>query len=335
MLPSSAQALEGNNQSQANNSANIPDSPKELRIFGERFVLQAEISRGSATSIYRAIDRHSGRTVALRVFNQRIQADPRFAIRFRQRMLAIAGMDHENLVAVLDYGVLDGRSFIAMEWISGVDLRTYLVEHGPLSGGLAAWIALKVCAALDAVHRSGLDHRGIKPQNVLLTASGEVKVSDVGLNGLYSESGLSRTNVMAAGIGFMSPEQARGEDVGPQSDIYSLGVLLFEMLTNRLPFESKDAWEVLRMHANEQPLAPFQDEDQLQIPALLHAGADRGLLARMKNRKRLYALAKFIIDPSPEPLQKLPFWVLLAAIFVIGLAASFLFFYLLFGIVQS
>ena len=374
MLPISAEALDQNNQSQANNSADSPDSQQGLRILGGRYVLQAEIARGSATSIYRAIDRQSGRTVALRVFNQRIQADPRFAIRFRQRMRAIAGIFHDNLVAILDYGMLDGRNFIAMEWISGVDLRTYLVEHGPLSSGLAVWITSKVCAALDAVHLSGLDHRGIKPQNVLLTTSGEIKVSDVGLNGLFSETGLSRTNVMVEGISFMSPEQARGEDVGPQSDIYSVGVLMFEMLTNRLPFESKDAWEVLRMHANEQPptprrfnsaipaelatvvltalqkdparryasademaqaLVPLQDEEQLQIPGLLQAGADRGLLARLKNHKRLYALAKFISTPSPEPLQKLPFWVLLAVFFAISLLASFMVFYLLLGIVAK
>lgn len=374
MLSSSAEALERKDPSSANNFVDNPDSPQGLPQFGGRYVLQAEIARKSATSIYRAIDRQSGRTVALRIFNQRIQADPRFAIRFRQRMLIIAGMKHENLVEVLDYGILEGRNFIAMEWIGGVDLRTYLVEHGPLSTGLAAWITLKVCAALDAVHLSGFDHRGIKPQNVLLTTSGEIKVCDVGLNSLYSESGLSRTNVMVEGIGFMSPEQARGEDVGPQSDIYSVGVLLFEMLTNRLPFESKDAWEVLRMHANEQPptprrfnsaisaelatvvltalqkdparryasademaqaLASFQDEDQLKIPALLQTGADRGLLARLKNHQRLYALVKFISDPSPDPLQMLPFGVLLGVFFAISLLASFGVFYLLLGIVAK
>jgi serine/threonine protein kinase len=373
MLPLSAEAPGRNDEGQVIDAADSASSLQGLHLLGDRYVLQTEIARGSATSIYRALDRQNGRTVALRVFGPRIQADPRFAIRFRQRMRLIAGIFHENLVAVVDYGVLDGLYFIAMEWISGVDLRTYLVEHGPLSTGLAAWIAGKVCAALQAVHFSGLDHRGIKPQNVLLTGTGEIKVSDVGLNGLYSESGLSRTNVMVEGIGFMSPEQARGEDVGPPSDIYSVGILLFEMLTNRLPFESKDAWEVLRMHVNEQPptprrfnssisaelatvvltalqkdparryaspdemsqaLAPFQDGDELRIPAFLQAGADQGLLTRLKNHKRLYALAKFLSDPSPEPLQKLPFWVLLAAIFVIDLAASFLFFYLLVGIVQ-
>jgi serine/threonine protein kinase len=374
MLPLSAQAPERRNETLVDNSSDSAGFPQELRVLGDRYVLQAEIARGNATSIYRALDRESGRTVALRVFNQRFQADPRFVIRFRQRMLAIAAISHENLVDIFDYGVLDGRYFIAMEWVSGVDLRTYLVEHGPLSTGLAAWIAIKVCAALEAVHRNGLAHRGIKPQNILLSGSGAIKVSDVGLSRLYSESGLSRTNVMVEGVGFMSPEQVYGEEVGPPSDIYSLGVLLYEMLANRLPFESKDAWEVLRMHVNEQPptprrfnsaispelatviltalqkdparrytsaqemaqaLLPFQDGEQLQLPALVAAGIDRGLLARLKHYPHLYAIAKLISGPAPEPLHNLPFWMLLAVFFAIGLAASFLVFYILLGLVAQ
>jgi serine/threonine protein kinase len=374
MLPLSAQAPERRNETLVDNGSDSAGFPQELRVLGDRYVLQAEIARGNATSIYRALDRESGRTVALRVFNQRFQADPRFVIRFRQRMLAIAAISHENLVDIFDYGVLDGRYFIAMEWVSGVDLRTYLVEHGPLSPGLAAWIAIKVCAALEAVHRNGLAHRGIKPQNILLSGSGAIKVSDVGLSRLYSESGLSRTNVMVEGVGFMSPEQVYGEEVGPPSDIYSLGVLLYEMLANRLPFESKDAWEVLRMHVNEQPptprrfnsaispelatviltalqkdparrytsaqemaqaLLPFQDGEQLQLPALVAAGIDRGLLARFKHYPHLYAIAKLISGPAPEPLHNLPFWVLLAVFFAIGLAASFLVFYILLGLVAK
>jgi eukaryotic-like serine/threonine-protein kinase len=372
MLPSSLEAQEPQAESSAAGGSHSLDILPELPVFGARYVLQAEIARGGATSIYRALDRESGRTVALRVFNQRFQTDPRFAVRFRQRMMAIAGIFHANLVAVMDYGMLDGSYFIAMEWVSGVDLRTYLVEHAPLSTGLAAFIAVKVCDALEAVHHSGIEHRGVKPQNVLLTGSGDVKVSDVGLSGLYSESGLSRTNVMAEGVGFMSPEQARGEDVGPQSDIYSLGVLLYEMLTNRLPFESKDAWEVLRMHVNDQPptprrfnslisadlatvvltalqkeparryataremaeaLAPFQDSEQLKRNVAFEAGIHRGLLARLGTHPRLVAMAKLVSGPSPAPLQKLPFAVLLAAVFVLGLAASFLIFYILLGLI--
>jgi serine/threonine protein kinase len=343
-----------------------PVSPERLWVLGARYVLQVEVARGGVTSIYRALDRESGRTVALRVFNQRFQADPRFAIRFRQQMLAITSLAHENLVAVLDYGVLDGRYYIAMEWVSGTNLKTYLVEHGPLSPGLAAFIAVKVCAALDAVHHSGLLHRNIKSQNVLVSREGEIKVNDVGLSGLYSESGLSRTNVMVGSVGYMSPEQARGEQVGPEADIYSLGILLYEMLTNRLPFQSKDTWEVLRMHVNldaptprrfnsaipaglatvvltalqKEPaqrfasvremadaLEPFQDSQGLRIVALQKPGLDRGLVAR------LHSLARFLAGPSPAPLHKLPFGALLAVLFAIGLAASFLVFYILLGLV--
>lgn len=366
---------EGQNRRQGLETAMALDNPassERLWVLGERYVLQAEVARGGTTSIYRALNRQNGRTMALRVFNQRFRTDPRFAIRFRQQMQTIAALSHQNLVALADYGVLDNRYYIASEWISGTDLKTYLVERGPLSPALAAFIAGKVCAALDVVHLRGLLHRGIKSQNVLISGDGIIKVTDVGLSGLYSETGLSRTNVMVGGVGYMSPEQARGEDVGPGADIYSLGILLYEMLTNRLPFQSKDTWEVLRMHVNQDPptprrfnsaipaematvvltalqkdpahrfasaremaqaLEPFQDGEGLPLPLTLEPGVQRGLLARLGKNSRWYSFAEFLAGPSPAPLQRLPFWTLLATFFVIGLVASFLVFYILLGLV--
>ena len=226
--------------------------------IGAGYRLESEISRGPIASIYRAIAPGNGQLVAIKVFHARYHADPRFAIRFREHLRLLAGLSHANLVRVLDYGVEQDHYYIVMEWVEGIDLGTYITEYGPLPSALSILIVRQVCAALDNIHQHGLIHQGMKPQNILLTAEGHVKVIDVGLSGLLSESGLSKTNVMLTGVGYIPPEQARGKKITLQSDIYSLGATLFEMLTGRLPFESKDAWSMVRMHARETPPSPRQ-----------------------------------------------------------------------------
>lgn len=231
--------------------------------IGAGYRLGEEISRGEVASIYRAIAPGYGQPVAIKLFHTRYHADPRFAIRFREHLGRLAGLSHENLVSVLDYGVEQNHYYIVMEWVEGIDLGIYITEHGPLPAGLSIFIVRQVCAALDHIHQRGLIHQGIKPQNILLTLEGQVKVANVGLSGLLSESGLSKTHLMLTGVGYIPPEQARGKKLTLQSDIYSLGATLFEMLTGRLPFESKDIWSMVRMHASEMPPSPRQFNQQV------------------------------------------------------------------------
>lgn len=231
--------------------------------FGPGYQLEMEISRSPRASVYRAEDLKHDQPVALKVFHGRYLADPRFAIRFREHLRKLDDYSHDNLVTIRDYGLDQGHYFVVMEWMDGVDLGTYIAEHGPLSPALTIYIARQVCAGLGAVHARGLIHRGVKPQNILLQPDGRVKVSDVGMTGLLSETGLSKTNVMLEGVGYISPEQARGKSLDPRSDIYSLGVTLFEMLTGRLPFVSHEAWSMVRMHAGEIPPSPRQLNPQV------------------------------------------------------------------------
>ena len=237
----------------------------QLQTIG-RYHLEEEIHRGPSASVYRGLIQESGEPVAIKLFHARHGVDPRFAIRFRQHLRRLSAVTDENLVAVLDYGLVNGRYYIVTEWVEGVDLAAYLIDHGSLPPWWAATVARQVCGALGAVHEAGLIHRGIKPANLLLTAQGQVKVTDVGMSSLISDTGLSRTNVMLGSVGYISPEQARAQPVSPASDLYSLGVVLFEMLTGRLPFVSQDAWTMVRLHAeglqpSPRQLAPQVPED--------------------------------------------------------------------------
>jgi serine/threonine-protein kinase len=271
-----------------------------------KYRLGEEIHRGLAASIYQGSDLESGQPVAIKVFREHYSADPRFVIRFREHLRILAGLADENLVALLDYGVSECGYYIAMEWVEGVDLGTYLAEHGALSPWWAATVARQACAALEAVHQAGLVHRGIKSQNILLTAEGRVKVSDVGMSGLISETGLSRTNVMLGSVGYISPEQARAEPPGPSSDIYSMGVVLFEMLTGRLPFVTSDAWSLVRLHA--ESTAPSPKTFNPQTPGDLTEIVRRAL---EKTPERRYAragemeaaLATVLISGSLSPVE--------------------------------
>jgi serine/threonine protein kinase len=270
--------------------ASIPgkDHPEanQSHQLGEKYRLDEEIGRGQYASIFRALDVEHNRTVALKIFHHRFFADPRFAIRFREHLKAIVDLRNENLASVLDYGVEDEHYYIASEWVDGPDLSTYLSDRGPLSAPQAITITRQLCAAIAAVHGHGLVHRDLKPQNVLIGREGQVKVSDVGLSSLLSESGLSRTNVMLGRVHYISPEQAHGQTAGPESDLYSLGVLLFQMLTNQLPFVSTDAWSVIRMHAEVEPLPPSQVNPR--VPPEL---AEVVLRAMQKDPSKRYASA--------------------------------------------
>lgn len=214
---------------------------------------------GPLGEIFRAWDVENGRVVALKRFQPRFSRDARFAVRFREQLKRLAPIRHAALVSIVDYGFDGDCFFIASEWVDGLNLGTYLAEYGHHGGvafspEAAVYVARQVCGALGALHGAGLIHRGLKPENVFITSEeGGVRVSDATLGQLASESGLSRTNVMMGSVAYMSPEQARGKPVGPEADIYSLGVMLFEMLTDELPFKAIDSWSLIRMHAQAAP----------------------------------------------------------------------------------
>ena len=308
-----------------------------MEQIGSGYRLIKEISHGPTASIYQASLPGQDQPVAIKLFNPLFHKEARFAIRFREHLRRLTTLSHDNLAAVLDYGIDGERYYIVMDWVEGIDLGSYISEYAPLPPDLSVFIARQVCASLDAIHRHGLIHQGIKPRNILLTAQGQVKLTDIGLSGLLSESGLSKTHVMQAGVGYIPPEQARGQKLAAQSDIYSLGAILFEMLTGRLPFESKDAWSMVRMHARETPPSPRQLNQQVpeelakivthalhKDTALRFASASEmdDALAGFEKDYAAVSLEGGHSDPQPSALD---FISLLRGLFEPGMAKSLLF----------
>ena len=226
--------------------------------FGGRYVLSGLLGAGGMAEVFLARDRMLGRDVALKVLKEHYAKDERFVGRFLKEARSAASLNHPGVVQVYDQGrTEDGRYFIAMEHVAGGSLKDLIAGRGPLDPAEAALLASQVADALGAAHERGIVHRDVKPQNVLRGEAGEAKVADFGIALAASRTpSTSGTNLLFGTPGYMSPEQAMGERVGPESDLYSLGVVLYEMLTGVVPFEAEGALATAMKHVTDEPIPP-------------------------------------------------------------------------------
>jgi len=207
--------------------------------------------------VYLAHDDVLDRKVALKVMSERYAYDDEFVERFRREAQSAAALSHPNIVAIYDRGESeDGTYYMAMECLSGGTLKDHILRRGALPPRTAAEVALQIAEALRAAHDAGVVHRDIKPQNVLVTASGDVKVGDFGIARAATSSTMTRTGSILGTAHYISPEQALGEPVGPQSDLYSLGVVLYEMLTGTLPYDAETPVGIALKHVNGYLVPP-------------------------------------------------------------------------------
>ncbi len=233
------------------------DPTQTPRVFSERYELNHLIARGGMAEVYRAHDRLLDRPVALKVLFSELSIDRSFVERFRREAQAAANLSHPNIVPVFDWGEDTGTYFIVMEFIDGRPLSSILKSSGPLSAERTADIGSHVAAALGYAHKHKVIHRDVKPGNVLITDEGQVKVTDFGIaRALNTEESLTQTGAVMGTATYFSPEQAEGIGVDTRSDIYSLGVVLFEMVTGRPPFMGDTPVSVASKHVRDHPPAP-------------------------------------------------------------------------------
>ncbi|CAN5173586.1 hypothetical protein BH24ACT17_BH24ACT17_13360 [soil metagenome] len=225
-------------------------------VLDDRYDVVRPLGSGGMGEVFLARDRVLGRDVALKVLRKQYAGDEEFAERFKREAMSAASLSHPSIVQVYDRGeTAEGASYIAMEYVPGGTLKERISRDGPLEAADAAAIGAQVAEALGAAHDRGMVHRDIKPQNVLLTASGGAKVADFGIARAGSSATISRTGSVMGTAGYMSPEQALGKSATPKSDLYSLGVVLYEALTGELPYTADNPIAVSMKHVNE-PLRP-------------------------------------------------------------------------------
>ncbi|HEX3327764.1 MAG TPA: protein kinase, partial [Actinomycetota bacterium] len=221
-----------------------------------RYRIQEDIGGGGMGRVFAATDTRLGRRVAVKLLKTELRDDVQFEERFRREARAAASLSHRNIATIFDYGE-DGRvRFMVMELVQGEDLGTLLREEPRLDGDRAAMIAAQIADALAYAHEAGVVHRDIKPSNVMIQEGDRVKVTDFGIARAAGDTSLTAAGSILGTVSYMSPEQARGEPTGPASDIYSLGVVLYEMLVGAVPFTSDSPVSVALRHVSDDIPAP-------------------------------------------------------------------------------
>jgi beta-lactam-binding protein with PASTA domain/predicted Ser/Thr protein kinase len=282
------------------------------QVLGERYEIGGVLGRGGMAEVHRGRDLRLGREVAVKVLRQDLARDPSFQVRFRREAQAAASLNHPAIVAVYDTGedrtASGATPYIVMEYVEGDTLRDVLRREGPLSPERAMALAADICGALDFSHRNGIVHRDVKPGNVMITPQGTVKVMDFGIARAVSDSAATMTST-AAVIGtaqYLSPEQARGEGVDARSDVYSMGCMLYELVTGAPPFTGDSPVSVAYQHVREDPRLPSSinpaipaELDAIVLKAMSKNPANRYQSAADMRNDLLRALAGQRVEATP------------------------------------
>ena len=223
-------------------------------MLGGRYQIEEIVGVGGMAVVYRARDTILGRDVALKVLKKEFAEDPDIRKRFSIESRAVAKLSHHNIVSVFDVGSEDGTDYIVMELIEGITLKNYILKKGCLDSKEAIGIAIQVAQGIAAAHEQGIVHRDIKPQNIMISTEGKVKVMDFGIARAASSNTVS-SDVMGS-VHYSSPEQARNGFVDGRSDIYSLGIVMYEMVTGRVPFDGDTTVAVAIQHLQEEMTPP-------------------------------------------------------------------------------
>ncbi len=253
------------------------------QVIADRYELEELVGTGGMSSVFRAHDRLLERKVALKVLHEQYTRDEDYVERFRREARLVASLSHPNIVTVIDRGEHEGRQFIVFEYVDGENLKHRIDREGALQVREAAELALQIGRALQFAHENGLVHRDVKPQNILLNGDGRAKVTDFGIaRSLDVQRGMTQTGTVLGTSDYIAPEQAQGSHVDDKTDVYSLGIVLFELLTGRVPFSGENFVAVAMQHINSPP--PDIRDFRGDVPTRLAYALDRALAKDPRDR---------------------------------------------------
>src|SRR5215204_4061069 len=270
-------------------------------LFADRYRLERRLGVGGMATVQLAMDTRLERRVAVKLLAEHLAADSNFVSRFRREALAAARLVHPNVVQVFDFGTEEstGRQYIVMEWVDGPSCAEILKELGRLEPGEAADILRQSCRGLDYAHRNGVVHRDVKPGNLLRRRDGgEVKLADFGIAKAAEQSDITKIGSVLGTAAYLSPEQARGEPAGPQCDLDALGVVSYQLLAGRLPYDAASLTDLARLQETSPP--PRLDELNPDVPAPL---AEAIMVALHRDPERRYADAAEMERALGDALQ--------------------------------
>ena len=226
------------------------------KVLNNRYQIERLLGTGGMADVYLATDTLLGRHVAVKILHPQYAKDPVFIQRFRQEAQAAANLNQRNIVNVYDWGIDEGLDYLVMEHVEGSNLKDIILRGGPLLPERAVEIAAAICGALEAAHANGIVHRDIKPQNIIVMPDNQIKVMDFGIARAAGGSAMTQTGTILGTAQYISPEQAQGHAADPRSDLYSLGIVIYEMLTGKVPFDGESPVAIAYKHVREDPLPP-------------------------------------------------------------------------------
>ena len=227
-------------------------------VLGGRYELLKLLGEGGMGAVYKAVDRELDRVLALKVIRPQFANEPALLQRFKQELVLARQITHRNVIRIFDLGVADGVRFITMEYVEGRELSEILKERGKLHPSDAVSYVQQICEGLHVAHVEGVVHRDLKPANVMIDAQGRALIMDFGIARAMGASTMTRTGALMGTPVYMSPEQAKGTAVDARSDLYTLGVIFYELLTGTVPFKADNVMTMLLMRCQEKPVPPIE-----------------------------------------------------------------------------